>query len=159
MNRKAFTLIELLVVVLIIAILAAVALPQYTKAVEKSRATQAFVLGKAVKDAAERYYLANDEYPATVDALDISFTCPPKYLCSWRKDNEFKFEINRDAGKNSYTILFSFDNRVETVNGISLKGLIYCVAYEANTGGASICRTFGTDETLSGSGYVRVRIN
>ena len=54
-----FTLIELLVVVLIIGILAAVALPQYQKAVEKSRLTEALVNMKTFQDIFQMYILEN----------------------------------------------------------------------------------------------------
>ena len=69
--KKAFTLIELLVVVLIIGILAAIALPQYQKAVDKSRAMTVISALKAIKDAQEVYYLANQDYATDFDLLDI----------------------------------------------------------------------------------------
>ena len=74
--KSGFTLIELLVVVLIIGILASVALPQYNKVVEKSRATQALTMLKTVYDAAKAYQLANGEWPTSFDelAVDIPWT-------------------------------------------------------------------------------------
>ncbi len=71
--KKAFTLIELLVVVLIIGILAAVALPQYQKAVEKSRMTEGIMAAETIAKANDMYKMANGNYTRNINDLDIEF--------------------------------------------------------------------------------------
>ncbi|MBQ9970533.1 MAG: prepilin-type N-terminal cleavage/methylation domain-containing protein [Elusimicrobiaceae bacterium] len=89
--KKGFTLIELLVVVLIIGILSAVAMPQYTRAVEKSRATQAMTLVKSIADAQKIYYMANGTYARNFEDLDISM--PGNPTGSTFSNGHFTYEV------------------------------------------------------------------
>ena len=68
-----FTLIELLVVVLIIGILAAVALPKYELAVEKSRAAEGISLARSIALANQAYYMANGSWSDDINELDVEF--------------------------------------------------------------------------------------
>ena len=72
-GKQGFTLIELLVVVLIIGILASVALPQYTKAVEKARAAEAWTTLKSINDAMETYRMENTAEPTKFSDLSLTF--------------------------------------------------------------------------------------
>ena len=72
-NKKGFTLLELLVVVLIIGILAAIAVPQYNKAVWKARFAEARVDIKAIETAIESYVLSQT---LPTEETEITFLNP-----------------------------------------------------------------------------------
>ena len=99
-NEQAFTLIELLVVVLIIGILAAVALPQYQRAVDKSRAMKYIQVLHGIQRVLDVYYLANGSYTYDLTSLDVDYSagctlaagtknewvCPDGFLIDIMKD-------------------------------------------------------------------------
>lgn len=87
--KKGFTLIELLVVVLIIGILSAIALPQYKKAVIRSRLANVKPLLASIKLAEEEYYLANSEYTDDLSRLSIDISCTTVIEDVFRCDNFF----------------------------------------------------------------------
>lgn len=104
-----FTLIELLVVVIIIAILAAIAFPQYQRAVEKSRGAEALKLTTAIKNAINAFVLVNGTSIApTFDRLDVTI---PGTLYSTRPEDgstsvqtkDFVYRAGYGAGSASAT--------------------------------------------------------
>lgn len=148
--KKGFTLIELLVVVLIIGILAAVALPKYELAVEKSRMTAAITMGRAVRDAEEVYYMANGSYTNDVEALDIDYECPKDFTCSLRAEEEAKIAFYR-KGKNHVIIVGFSQNRPEDL------AKIYCYTQQGNED-ERYCKVWGNKIPDRGDQYLRYEI-
>ena len=77
MKNKAFTLIELLIAILIIGILAAIAVQQYQKAMDRTRFLQAVTRMESIWRAQQRYHLANGVWSTNFNELDIDVAIPP----------------------------------------------------------------------------------
>lgn len=78
--RSGFTLMELLVVVLILGILSAVALPQYEKAVMKSRMAGAVEVARTFEQEYEVYKMSQGYYPWLTELKDTGVF--PDMVCA-----------------------------------------------------------------------------
>ena len=133
MKNRAFTLIELLVVVLIIGILAAIALPQYQKAVMRTRYNNLKSLTRRIADAEEVFYMANNTYSVDFEELDVDMpggkldsSIPRRYQYDWgwcTLDNTEKISA---VGCNNSLIQMSYTVRL--LRSAQNPGAIICIA-------------------------------
>ncbi|MCX5715053.1 MAG: prepilin-type N-terminal cleavage/methylation domain-containing protein [Candidatus Omnitrophica bacterium] len=65
--RRAFTLVELIVVVIIIGILLSVGIPQYRKALERSRGAEAYAGLAHIQQGEKVYFASNEKYYNTTN--------------------------------------------------------------------------------------------
>ncbi len=133
--------------------MAAVALPQYTKAVEKTRAAEAMVVLKAINDAQQRYFLENQTYTADLGLLDIE----PPGTAVWddtQQKNRYptkNFIYASSGGANNYV------NAYREANPLLPTNTRYGITFYQNSGTRAcfwtnakyepICKSLGIDST------------
>ena len=136
MNNKGFTLVELLVVVLIIGILAAMAMPAYFKAVERSRTSEADTLIGTVVNAQQRYKMKTGRYTENWLALDVAPANAAEgelYCTKLTKDNQANCVSTGEGSTDSATVGNGFAiELIGTVAGST--GNAGVVAHRVGTG-------------------------
>ena len=129
--RKGFSLVELSVVVIIIGVLAAFGVPRMLKAVERSKASEAFKYLASVRAAQERYQAREGTYATLLTDLDMEQTAP-KYFAvgvggaggSGSLEDSWTLTLTRQgasAGYGAYTVVFSedgYDAVTSTIAGL-----------------------------------------
>lgn len=143
----------------------AVAVPQYQKAVDKSRVSTVINTVKAIKDAQEIYYLANGQYADSFDALDVELpggelTTHTDTRRKYKDGSEYYFYVKKNYGTQSIKanpkglkghVAFEWylEHHYVSDDGEPETSYVLCTGHTDR--GKEICKSFGG--TLAFEGY------
>jgi prepilin-type N-terminal cleavage/methylation domain-containing protein len=132
-KQKGFTLIELLVVVLIIGILAAIALPQYSFVVLKARANDALINAKSLSQSYKIWQLTTGKEKITTEQelseLDIILPSSVFYTSGGRpaiRTKYFDYRFNALSGYAGANIV------ARSNQGTFVQPVIYEITFDTN---------------------------
>ncbi|MBR3632145.1 MAG: prepilin-type N-terminal cleavage/methylation domain-containing protein [Elusimicrobiaceae bacterium] len=120
-NKQGFTLIELMAVVLIIGILTAIAVPQYTKSIRRAEMMEGLTNGKTLLDSAVRFRSINSEVPTNFNQIDASFIGVDSFAGTEIDDGNFTYTLMSDrvrvtSNKGDYHLDFMYPTH--NANGV-----------------------------------------
>jgi len=167
-KKHGFTLVELLSVVLIIAILAAVALPQYRRSIRRAQAVEGVAHLRAILGAALDYYASFGTKPNKLQGLNVSFKAAKTPTASTTDIDNFKFTFHISnvngalADSDTITACYMADGsnctNTYTLTGYLKhptygKGTITCTAQDS-VKYKTVCEALGEPTTSGGSTYL-----
>ena len=114
---RSFTLIELIVVIIIVGILAAVGISQYSAMVEKSRGVEARMILGHIRDLAYEYYLQNGTYTGLTNS-DVNIGISSDQIPSTSRSTHY---FNYTAAAANSTVFWACAHR-NTAGGKNPQG-------------------------------------
>ena len=139
-----FTLIELITVVIIIAIMTALALPQYTRFIERSQASTAKNALDMIRKAEATYFTLNSQYlPCTSTSgstCNLTIEIPEvARVFNYTAGKDWEYAVTSGAPYNSYTAIATRRKGVYASSSIAVTDVgIMTISGTANTTGRKI---------------------